>query len=68
MILDGRTRDGAEQKILHEIDAADGIFRTTIFWITRHQKRACAATRLINRGVISTDHSGGYPRVNLFLK
>lgn len=66
MILDGRTREGAEQEILHEIDAAGGVFGTSIFWITANRKRAAAATRLIERGVIDADNSGGYPGIELF--
>jgi len=69
MILDGRTRTGAEGEILAAINGAeDGKFGTTIFWITAHRKRAAAATRLIERGVIDADNSHGYPTIIFSLR
>lgn len=68
-MLDGRTRESAETEITLEIDkAADGLFGTTIFWITAKQTRACAATRLIEQGVIEADNSHGYPTIILSRK
>jgi len=46
---DRRTKSGQEREILQKIIDNGGF---SIFWVTDTQKRACAATRLHDLGVI----------------
>jgi len=48
-MIDLRTREGREKEIIDRINEYGGF---SIFWVTDNQKRAHAADRLIERGVI----------------
>jgi hypothetical protein len=55
MIIDGRTREGKEQEVINQVKNYGGF---TIFWVTQHQSRACAAVRLVDNGTLKEPESG----------
>jgi hypothetical protein len=55
MIIDGRTREGKEHDVIKQVRENGGF---SIFWVTDHQSRACAATRLVDNGTLKEPKSG----------
>ena len=47
--MDKRTKEGREQEIIDYVNSNGGF---SIFWITDNQKRAAAAMRLQNNGIL----------------
>ena len=56
------TNAHADEITLREIAELDDGY-STIFRATENQRRACSLTRLEKAGGISSDNSGGYPRL-----
>lgn len=56
LTYDRRTRAGQEREIIERIAKYGGF---SVFWITENQKRAHAADRLENAGVIYRDNDDG---------
>lgn len=55
--IDYRTKEGREEEVLAQVLKHGGF---SVFWVTENQKRAHAAERLQNRGVIVRE-GGAYP-------
>jgi hypothetical protein len=55
--IDYRTKEGQEEEVLAQVLKHGGF---SVFWVTENQKRAHAAERLQNRGVIVRE-GGAYP-------
>lgn len=58
MPLDMRTAKDQEQDVINYVKKHGGF---SIFWVTDNQKRACAATRLVESGRIVRIPDNGYP-------
>lgn len=56
--VDLRTREGREREVIEQVRQFGGF---TVWWVTEHQTRACAADRLHARGVIIPDKMTPYP-------
>lgn len=55
---DERTKEGQEELVLRQVRNHGGF---SIFWVTENQKRACAASRLVERGVLVADKECSFP-------
>jgi hypothetical protein len=58
MVVDGRSREGYEREVIKQVRDHGGF---SIFWVTENQKRAHAATRLVERGVLAEDRKCSFP-------
>jgi len=50
-VPDSRTREGQKELIRRAVRVHKGF---SVFWITEHQKRACAATAMVESGELIT--------------
>ena len=57
-LIDERTMEGQEQLVINYVEANGGF---SVFWVTEHQQRAYAATRLMKRGVLKETRKAGFP-------
>ena len=56
--IDERTREGQEQLVINQVKAHGGF---SVFWVTENQKRAHAASRLSERGVLVETRKAVFP-------